>query len=67
MRGFQGLFAVVPDPRRTNVSHSLPDILLIAFAALLCGAETCVDIAEFGEAKQELLGQFVVGPWGAEP
>lgn len=59
MRGFQGLFAVVPDPRRTNVSHSLPDILLIAFAALLCGAETCVDIAEFGEAKQELLGQFV--------
>jgi len=59
MRGFQELFEVVPDPRRSNVSHALPDILLIAFAALLCGAETCVDIAEFGEAKRDLLGQFL--------
>jgi predicted transposase YbfD/YdcC len=59
MRGFQELFEVVPDPRRSNSSHALPDILLIAFAAVLCGAETCVDIAEFGEAKQELLGQFI--------
>jgi predicted transposase YbfD/YdcC len=59
MRGFQDLFEVVPDPRRSNVSHGLPEILLIAFAALLCGAETCVDIAEFGEAKQDLLRQFM--------
>ncbi|CAN7528568.1 ISAs1 family transposase [Bosea sp. LjRoot237] len=59
MRGFQALFEIVPDPRRANVSHALPDILLIAFAAVLCGAETCVDIAEFGEAKREMLGEFV--------
>jgi predicted transposase YbfD/YdcC len=59
MRGFQKLFAVVPDPRRSNVSHPLPDVLLIAFAAVLCGAESCVDIAEFGEAKRDLLRQFV--------
>lgn len=59
MQGFQELFELVPDPRQSNVSHALPDILLIAFAALLCGAETCVDIAEFGEAKRDLLGQFV--------
>ena len=59
MRGFQELFEVVPDPRGANVSHALPDILLIAFAAVLCGAETCVDIAEFGEAKLDLLAQFV--------
>lgn len=59
MRGFQKLFEVVPDPRRPNVSHPLPDLLLIAFAAVLCGAESCVDIAEFGAAKQELLRRFV--------
>lgn len=59
MQGFQKLFEVVPDPRQSNVSHPLPDILLIAFAALLCGAESCVDIAEFGEAKQDLLRQFI--------
>jgi hypothetical protein len=40
MQGFQELFELVPDPRQANVSHALPDILLIAFAALLCGAET---------------------------
>lgn len=59
MQGFRRLFEVVPDPRHSNVSHSLPDLLLIAFAALLCGAESCVDIAEFGEAKQDLLRRFV--------
>lgn len=59
MRGFQKLFEVVPDPRQSNVSHPLPDLLLIAFAAVLCGAESCVDIAEFGEAKRDLLRQFV--------
>lgn len=59
MQGFQELFEIVPDPRRSNASHALPDILLIAFAALLCGAETCVDMAEFGEAKRELLSQFI--------
>jgi predicted transposase YbfD/YdcC len=57
--GFEELFEVVPDPRRSNVSHALPDILLIAFAALLCGAETCVDMADFGEAKRDLLSQFM--------
>lgn len=59
MQGFQRLFEIVPDPRQANVSHALPDILLIAFAAVLCGAETCVDIAEFGEAKRDVLGHFV--------
>jgi predicted transposase YbfD/YdcC len=59
MRGFRELFEVVPDPRRANVSHALPDILLIAFAAMLCGAETCVDMADFGETKRGLLSQFL--------
>ncbi|PZR58270.1 MAG: ISAs1 family transposase [Stutzerimonas stutzeri] len=59
MQGYHGLFEIVPDPRRSNASHALPDILLIAFAATLCGAGTCVDIAEFGEAKQDLLSQFI--------
>jgi predicted transposase YbfD/YdcC len=59
MRGFQELFEQVPDPRRANVSHALPDILLIAFAALLCGSETFVDMAEFGVSKRKLLGEFL--------
>ena len=51
-----GLFlASVPDPRAGNARHDLSEVLFIAFAAMLCGAETCVDMAEFGAAKQEML------------
>ena len=51
-----GLFlASVPDPRAGNARHDLSEVLFIAFAAMLCGAETCVDMAEFGAAKQEVL------------
>jgi predicted transposase YbfD/YdcC len=52
-------FAAVPDPRAGNARHDLSDLLFIAFAAVLCGAETCVDMAEFGADKAELLGSIV--------
>jgi len=44
-------FADVPDPRSENARHDLLEILTIALCAVLCGAETCVDMAVFGEAK----------------
>lgn len=59
MLDLSGFFASVPDPRAANARHDLSEILLIAFAATLCGAENCVDIAAFAEAKQEALGQFL--------
>jgi predicted transposase YbfD/YdcC len=59
MAGIEILFEAVPDPRAANARHPLSEILLIAFAATLCGAETCVDIAEFGEAKQQVLREVV--------
>jgi hypothetical protein len=52
-------FAAVPDPRAGNARHDLSDLLFIAFAAMLCGAETCVDMAEFGASKAALLGSIV--------
>ena len=57
MWGFRALFEVVPDPRAGNARHLLSDILLMAFAATLCGAESCVEMAEFAAAKQDLLVQ----------
>jgi hypothetical protein len=39
--------AAVPDPRAAMHVTTCPGILLIAFAATLCGAESCVDIAAF--------------------
>lgn len=59
MKGLQELFSEVPDGRAENTRHPLPDVLLIAFLATLCGAETCVDFAVFGRNKREVLGEFL--------
>ena len=49
-------FSILKDPRidRTK-QHSLLDILVIAFCAVLCGAEGWEDMEEFGLAKEEWL------------
>lgn len=62
--GFSVLFEAVPDPRAGNARHDLIDLLFIALAATLCGAQSCADMAEFGEAKQGLLRQVLRLPHG---
>jgi predicted transposase YbfD/YdcC len=60
MNGFTAAFSALPDPRRSNARHhKLLDILAIAFCACLCGAESCVDMADFAEAKEEVLREFL--------
>src|SRR5438270_2275232 len=60
MNGFAAVFSALSDPRRPNArQHKLLDILTIAFCACLCGAESCVDMAEFAEAKEEVLREFL--------
>jgi hypothetical protein len=53
-------FAALEDPRieRTKL-HSLLDILTIALCAVICGADTWVEIEEFGHAKEEWLATFL--------
>ena len=55
MSDFFVIFASVPDPRDINARHNLREILFIALAAMLCGAESCVEMAQFGENKEALL------------
>lgn len=55
MGPFAGCFGELPDPRAENARHDLVEILFIALAALLCGAEGCADMADFGRAKEGLL------------
>jgi predicted transposase YbfD/YdcC len=59
MEKFESIFRDVPDPRADNARHDLVEVLVIALAAVLCGAEGCADMAEFGCAKEELLRQFL--------
>ena len=49
----------IPDPRGYNIVHALTDVLFVAFAAMLCGADTCTEMALFTEGRLELLRQFV--------
>ena len=65
MERLRACFADLADPRRGNAQrHDLLEILLIALAAMLAGAETCVDIAAFGRAKEPLLRRFLALPGG---
>jgi len=59
MQKFSKVFRELPDPRASNARHDLVEILVIALAAVLCGAEGCADMAEFGLAKEDLLRQFL--------
>ena len=50
----------IPDPRRGNAQrHELLDILAIALVASVCGAESCVDFAEFAGDRETLLREFL--------
>lgn len=48
------VFADLPDPRREtrNKLHALTDILVLATCAVIGGADTWDDIAEYGETKE---------------
>ena len=56
---FGSFFAGIPDPRAPNARHDLCEVLLISFAAVLCGAEGCQDMADFGEAEEPSLRKFL--------
>jgi len=57
-------FRILSDPRAANTRHELSEIMFIAIAATLAGAKTCVEMAEFGEAKEELLRGVLELPHG---
>lgn len=58
-------FQDLPDPRvEGRCDHKLIDIIVIAVCAVISGAESWVDVADFGEAKREWLGTFLELPAG---
>jgi predicted transposase YbfD/YdcC len=53
-------FGALEDPRTDYLcDHKLIDVLTIALCALICGAETWVDVASFGQEKRAWLGTFL--------
>lgn len=58
-------FAPLTDPRSDHTKqHLLLDIIVIAFAAIICGADNWVDVQAFGEAKREWFRRFLPLPNG---
>ena len=65
MQSLITIFREVRDPRDFNARHDLAAVLFIALAATLCGAKTCVDIADFAAANEAELSRIVDLPHGA--
>ena len=60
METFTSCFSAVEDPRSGNARrHDLLELLFVALAAVLCGAEDCTDMAAFARAKLDFLRQVV--------
>jgi hypothetical protein len=60
MEGFRACFADLEDPPRGNAQrHELDEIVMVALLAMVSGAETYVDMALLGRAKEALLRRFL--------
>ena len=59
MQLFIAAFEDVPDPRAENVRHDLVEILIVAFVAVLCGAQSFAEMAEFGREKIKFFRRFL--------
>jgi predicted transposase YbfD/YdcC len=58
-------FAELTDPRVDRAKlHPLLDILVIAICAVICGADSWVEMEAYGRAKAEWLKQFLALPHG---
>lgn len=58
-------FASLTDPRSNHGKrHKLEDILVIAIAAVICGADNWVDVETFGLSKEAWLRTFLELPFG---
>ncbi len=58
-------FESLEDPRHQNsIDHLLIDILTLTICAVICGADSWIDVQNYGLAKQEYLQTFLTLPNG---
>ena len=53
-------FGQVKDPRDLGVDHLLIEIMTIAMCAVICGADSWVEVEQFGQAKEKWLRKFLI-------
>ena len=65
VKNLQDCFSTLTDPRVNRARrHELLDMLIIAVCAVICGADTWVDIAEFGRIRRKWFKSFLHLPHG---
>ncbi len=65
LRTFAASFANLPDPRMNRTrKHNLLDIMTIAIVAVVSGADSFTEIADYGRAKEQWLRGFLALPNG---
>jgi len=52
-------FAALPDSRAADVRHRLPDLLVMALGAVICGADGWDDFEDFARAKADWFTTFL--------
>ena len=58
--GITGYFSIIEDPRiDRKKQHKLIDIIVIAVLGAICGAESWVEIADFGKVREEWFEQIL--------
>jgi len=59
---FLSHFEVLQDPRKEShlKRHLLTDILVLTILAVICGADSWVEVEEFGEEKEDWLKTFLI-------
>ena len=58
-------FAALPDPRRDHGKvHMLDEIVFMSICAVLCGADSWQEIADYSQSKQDWLKTFLTLPGG---
>src|SRR5690606_30188520 len=62
---FLDCFGQMEDPRAGNSRYDLLELIFVALAAVLCGAEDCTDMSAFARSKLEVLRRVVKLEHGA--
>lgn len=58
-------FSGLPDPRTGPAKrHDLVEMILMALCAILCGADSWVEVAEWAEDNEEWLKRYLVREHG---
>jgi predicted transposase YbfD/YdcC len=68
LRKEEEMAEMIKDPRQAGkITHPLGNIVLISICAVICGADTWEEIADFGKKKKEWLAKFLKLPDGTTP